>query len=88
MKSPHSKIPNLTLFTENMTVSNWKSKRKLVKIVLCTIFLLCTIQATSAHASDGGGGGEGGEKQSPAQVMMQIVGSAIFLKVLDHYGLP
>ncbi len=61
-------------------------KRKLVGIIFCTTLLLCTTLANSAHA-EAQASTEGG-KQTQAQVIVQIVSCAIFLRILDHFGLP
>jgi len=48
---------------------------------------LCLIIADPAMAQ-GGGGEEGGNVQSPVQVIVQIVVTATILKVLHTFNLP
>ncbi len=61
-------------------------KSKLLKIAVCTTLLLNTIYTSAALA--GGGGEGGGNAQTPVQVIVQIVVTAVVLKVLAYFDLP
>lgn len=58
---------------------------KFAQIFLCALIILTTLFADSAQAS---GGENGGNAQSPVQVIVQIVVTAITLKILEYFDLP
>ncbi len=83
------------MFTEKLTGSKLKSKRKIVMIFLYAIFLLCTTHVASAYADEGGGSNlvQGANDnntihENPVQAAVELTIYAIFLKVLAHYRLP
>lgn len=61
---------------------------KPVRMILISLLLLGTTLATVAQAQVGGGENAGSLMQSPVQVMVQIVVSAIVLRVLNQFNLP
>jgi hypothetical protein len=58
---------------------------KFFKLILCTFLLLATTHSMVAQAQVGEGGGNA---QSPVQVIVQIVITAIVLRVLNSFDLP
>jgi len=60
-------------------------RNKSLKIVFYTILLLSTVYADIAQAS---GGEEGGNAQSPVQVIVQIIITGIVLKGISYFDLP
>lgn len=59
---------------------------KIFRTATLTLILLGTTFATVAQAQ--GGGGDMAPSQTPVQVIVQIILTAIVLKVLDRFGLP
>ncbi|MDX2098945.1 MAG: hypothetical protein SFW36_14305 [Leptolyngbyaceae cyanobacterium bins.59] len=58
---------------------------KVLRVFLFSLLFLGTTFATVAYAQGGEGGGNA---QSPVQVIVQIVVTAIVIKILDRYDLP
>jgi len=60
-----------------------------LRIFLVTVLLLGTIYATVVQADEGEGGGEGeAYKETPVQVIVEIVITGITLKILNKFDLP
>lgn len=60
---------------------------KFSSLLFCTIFLLNLSYPTLAQESATGSEG-GGNAQSPIQVVVQIVVTAVVLKILSSFRLP
>lgn len=61
---------------------------RFLRIFLVTSLLLGMTFATVVQASDGGGKSEAGYAQTPVQTIVQIVITAIVLRILDYFDLP
>jgi type IV secretory pathway VirB2 component (pilin) len=57
---------------------------RFTRTISLALFLLGTVFVTTAQA----GGGEEAPSQTPFQVIVQIMATAIVLKVLERFGLP
>ncbi|NMF60543.1 hypothetical protein [Pseudanabaena yagii] len=60
------------------------SKSKLFILSIFIVLFLCIASPVLAQES----GGEGGNKQTPVQVIVQIVITAIALSILNKFDLP
>jgi hypothetical protein len=60
---------------------------KLLKVTLCTAFLSLLVCIQSAQALTSHEGSDG-YKQTPAETVVQIVITAIVMKVLHYFDLP
>lgn len=60
---------------------------KAIKTIFTTLLLFGTTFAVVAHAQTGGGE-VGGNAQSPVQVIVQIIATAIILRILYYFDLP
>ncbi|MBF2028572.1 MAG: hypothetical protein IGS48_17710 [Oscillatoriales cyanobacterium C42_A2020_001] len=60
---------------------------KFLRTTLCTVLLLGTTHALVVQAS-AGGQGDSAPSQSPVQVVVQIVLTAIVLRILGRFDLP
>lgn len=79
------------MITEKLT----GAKRKLARFCLCAIFILCITQVTSVHAADDGSSrldqgvnDNSTGHETAAQTALEVVGCAIFLRVLAYYKIP
>jgi hypothetical protein len=60
---------------------------KIFGIIFCTVLLFTTTFATVVYAQ-ASSGENGGNAQSPAQVIVQIIVTGLILKGLDRFKLP
>ena len=61
---------------------------KLLGATLCAFVLLNTVYASTALAQVEGSGEGGGNVQTPVQVIVQIVLTAVALRALAYFKLP
>ena len=61
---------------------------KLLRATLCVFVLLNMVYASTALAQAEGGSEGGGNVQTPVQVIVQIVLTAIALRALAYFKLP
>lgn len=61
---------------------------KSLRLFVCTITLLGTTHLTVVQAQTAGGGEGGGNLQTPVQVIVQIVLTAVVLRILAYFDLP
>lgn len=78
------------MIIEKLTGSKWK----LLKICLAVMLLFFTFKVTPVHAEGGssrldqGVNDDATGHESQVQTAIEVIGCAIFLKVLAHYKIP